>query len=723
MDDQTQAHQYLQAERYQEAALIFERILEHSPGLISCYWYLGLAYLLNGREEEAQTTWLLTLAQASLEQAEVWTTELTQILNQEALRQQQLKNVETSWAIRQYIHEIGGVNLENLLHLVQITAELNIFDENILEKWDIIKLVQQAKPKSVDSSLLLKSFQILLNYPKPEVILFAESCLPQIQNIQPWINLVIEANSKIAEVNTDFAADLRKFGLNLGIKETVYWQALSRFYQKQGKYERSIEAAQEFIKLADTLPLKLMANYLLLNILTKSCFWKDIGSVLESYQQLMEQMIEEKTQEKDLVLIASMSVAPSLLQYHQDNLARNRYFQNNLSNLAQECLQIHKPDSLKSGFKKRSQKDKLMRIGFISHALRSHSVGWLARWLYKHLDRSIFNINLYLVNQESKNSFTQEWFNNSCDNINQFKEDEIRIAEKINHDQIDILIDLDSNSFSTTNLVMSLKPAPVQLTWLGFEASGTPAIDYFIADPYVLPAYADEHYSEKIWRLPQTYLAIDGFEVDVPTLRRDHLGIPTDAIIYLSAQSGYKRHPDTIRSQLKIIKDVPNSYFLIKGSGDQGQVQQLFISAAENAGVNPERLRFLDRDPNEFIHRANLKIADVILDTYPYNGATTTLEAMWMGIPLVTRVGEQFSARNSYAFLTNAGVKDGIAWTDEEYIEWGIRLGQDSVLRSKITWQLEISRQTSPLWDTKQFARNMEVAYQQMWQNYQQELV
>ena len=217
------------------------------------------------------------------------------------------------------------------------------------------------------------------------------------------------------------------------------------------------------------------------------------------------------------------------------------------------------------------------------------------------------------------------------------------------------------------------------MTWLGLDASGLPSIDYFIADPYVLPEDAQTYYHEKIWRLPQTYLAIDGFEVGVPTLRREQLDIPADAVVYLNVQNALKRHPDTIRLQMQIIKAVPNSYFLIKGTGDEAITKQLFTRIAQAEGVDPAKLRFLKRDANEIIHRANLQIADVVLDTYPYNGATTTLEVLWMGIPLVTRVGQQFAARNSYTFMTNAGLSEGIAWSDREYVEWGIRLGKRQI--------------------------------------------
>jgi predicted O-linked N-acetylglucosamine transferase (SPINDLY family) len=169
---------------------------------------------------------------------------------------------------------------------------------------------------------------------------------------------------------------------------------------------------------------------------------------------------------------------------------------------------------------------------------------------------------------------------------------------------------------------------------------------------------------------------------------------------------------------MKIVAEVPNSYFLIKGGAGEESLKNFFNQLAEEEGVNIDRLRFLPQDPTEAIHRANLGIADVVLDTYPYNGATTTLETLWMCIPLVTRVGEQFSARNSYTMMMNVGVIEGIAWTDDQYVEWGVRLGKDAVLRQQISWKLLQSRRTSPLWNGKQFAREMENAYEQMWQIY-----
>ena len=114
-------------------------------------------------------------------------------------------------------------------------------------------------------------------------------------------------------------------------------------------------------------------------------------------------------------------------------------------------------------------------------------------------------------------------------------------------------------------------------------------------------------------------------------------------------------------------------------------------------------------------HRANLDIADVVLDTYPYNRATTTMETLWM---CVTKAGQQFATRNSYTMMMNAGITEGIAWNDQEYIDWGIRLGTEENLRKQVFWKLKESRKTSPLCNAKQFTRDMENAYKQMLEIY-----
>ncbi|MHC5824825.1 MAG: O-linked N-acetylglucosamine transferase, SPINDLY family protein, partial [Nostoc sp.] len=352
-------------------------------------------------------------------------------------------------------------------------------------------------------------------------------------------------------------------------------------------------------------------------------------------------------------------------------------------------------------------KKKVLKIGYLSHYLKQHSVGWIARWLFKYHDAENFKIYSYLINPRVQDNLQQFFIESSYQTHTIEAADSIRkLSEQIRKDEIDILVDLDSTTLDFVCEVLAVKPAPIQVTWLGMDASGLPSIDYFIADPYVLPEESQSYYSEKIWRLPQTYVAVGGFEVQTPTLRREQIDIPLDAIIYFVGQKDYKRHLDNTRLQLKIIKQVPNSYLLVKGFSDLEACQKFYENLAIEEGLDTKYLRFISQDPTELIHRANLAIADVVLDTYPYNGATTTLETLWLGIPLVTRVGQQFAARNSYTMMINAGITEGIAWTDEEYVEWGVRLGKDEQLRQEVSWKLRQGRKNAPLWDAERFTRD-----------------
>jgi predicted O-linked N-acetylglucosamine transferase (SPINDLY family) len=438
-----------------------------------------------------------------------------------------------------------------------------------------------------------------------------------------------------------------------------------------------------------------------------------LEACLETYQANAQEYLE-----------ATLLCAPLFFYaYFEDNPRATQSLQNRVAGMIQDSLQnfviANKSDYLPypAAPYQREPRPKL-RIGYLAKFMRRHSVGWLSRWVFEHFDRDRFEVYAYFNQHTRIESFTDQWFASKATRACSFNGDALGVAQAIREDEIDILIDLDSITSDNTCNVMALKPAPVQVTWLGRDASGLPAIDYFIADPYVLPDSAQEYYAEKIWRLPRTYLAVDGFEVGIPTLRRDELNIPHDAVVYFSSQYAYKRHPHTIRLQMQIIQQVPNSFFLIKGAGDQEEIAALFYQLAEECGLASDHLRFLPQDKDEETHRANLGIADVVLDTFPYNGATTTMETLWMGIPLVTRVGEQFAARNSYTMMMNAGITEGIAWSDAEYVEWGVRLGTDAELRRQITWKLQQSRQTAPLWNGKQFVRDLESAYEQMWQRY-----
>ncbi|MBD1945810.1 O-linked N-acetylglucosamine transferase, SPINDLY family protein [Coleofasciculus sp. FACHB-712] len=723
---QQQADRYLLQGDYTKAASLYEQAIEAEPSVKFYYWHLGLILLLQGQEAEAQMIWLLAIAEGEPEQVESWTRDLTEVLQAEADRREAQRDYRVAWAIRQHIREVNPDDLDNLLHIIQLSPSLEISNHQDLPLSEVAHLLQSSQPIKFDANLRLQIIQQVLElYPlHPSAFEFIEACILNTDNDEGLIHILTDkAAAFVNSLSSEKTARFTKLCLQIAPNNIGILANLANLYQTAGRNLESVEFAQRILNSPHTLVDEVAANYLTVRGLMRAGGqWQKAEEAHQEYQRALSALIESNSpvNEGHLPSLMTTVVFPP---YFQDDPDSTHKFRNVVGKYCQSGIQRYSNQGVgviqsQQSSKRVSNSHKLLKIGYLSTCLRRHSVGWLARWVFQYHERDRFQVYAYSL--EGKNDPIQDFIARNTSNFCDLSTAKTitEIAERIYQDEIDVLLDLDSITSSKVCGIMALKPAPVQATWLGSDASGLPAIDYFIADPYVLPESAQDYYASTIWRLPTTYIAVDGFEVEVPTLRRDQLNIPNDAVVYLSCQTAYKRHPNTARLQVKITKEVPKSYLLIKGQGDEESMKRFFEQIAEEEGVESERLRFLPDVGTEATHRANLGIADVVLDTYPYNGATTTLETLWVGIPIVTRVGEQFSARNSYTMMMNVGVTEGIAWTDEEYVEWGVRLGKDAVLRQQVAWKLKQSRQTAPLWNAKQFTHEMEKAYEQMWEKY-----
>ncbi|MBD2773425.1 O-linked N-acetylglucosamine transferase, SPINDLY family protein [Iningainema tapete] len=729
---QQQAEKYQIEGNYLQAARLYELAIDAEPDVKLYYWRLGLMLLLQGQQVEAQTTWFMTMVEGEPEEVELWNAELVQVLQTEAQRLKEQADYVAVWRIRQQIKEICPTDINNLLHLILLTIKLqNNLDEGLTTLLEVIEILRSEQQVVVDFELLMQMLQSVLEYAPlhPSTQELVEACLTHVRarnQTLTFLSILLPAMVNIGHIQWQpvIAARFAESYLQLDGKNTEVLRHLACFYQNAKQYDQGIETAKLCYSLVTQLADTVSVNQLVLRgLMTAGGYWEEARSVFQRHESLLLKLIEEQPTDLSSVKVSRLFNSYFFAPYFRDNPRNDRQIQNQLAQLCQANTKIYANEEVEKYSQRHQERQrpgvvpKKLKIGYLSYCLRGHSVGWLARWLFQHHDRDRFQLHGYFINNYNITEPLHQWFLGQVDKVHKAS-NSYEIVEQIYNDEIDILIDLDSITLDVSCEVLAIKPAPIQVTWLGWDATGIPGVDYFIADRYVLPEYAQEYYSEKIWRLPTTYIAVDGFEVGVPNLRREHLDIPSDAIVYLSAQKSYKRNADTVRLQMQIIKAVPNSYFLIKGTAEEESLKNFFYQIAEEEGVDCAKLRFIPDVPSESVHRANLGIADVVLDTYPYNGATTTLETLWMCIPLVTRVGEQFAARNSYTMMMNAGITEGIAWSDEEYVEWGVRLGKDQGLRDKIACKLKSSRQTAPLWNAKQFTREMEKAYEQMWQRY-----
>jgi len=731
-----QANSYMKARSYNQAQSLYETLISQEPQQRSHYWHLGLALLLQGQEEEAQLVWLtgMTLNENLDKNEDEFDRQiiegLVQVLEAEAIRQENLGENINAWAIRHHIAEIYPKLITNLIQIVHLSIKVETLTEESLVELGILNLLLSNPHLQIDSQLILQFIKDILScdyLPYRLIFDIVRSCLPHIKPpevdilTEQLLNIALKMTSSNLEIVLDVVEEIVELCLYLKPQNLQARFFLTEFYIKQQKFQKALESSEINYALASTLSEQISAKFITLNALMGSgVHWEESQSVFMQCQNLLLSVAASyATLSKENIsrIWAPLFIAP----YLADNPRVDRTIQNQILSICQTYIQQFCADQFsryRIGVFGKAMKSRL-KIGYLSDSLRNHSVGTLAKSLFQYRDRSQFEIYGYFTDFRKKSDPIQKWYfeqldkGHICEGMNS-----IAIAELVFQDQIDILIDVDSLTSFINCEVLCLKPSPIQATWLGWDATGIPTVDYFIADPYVLPNTAQDYYSEKIWRLPQTYIAVDGFEVGVPTLTRDQLRIPSTAVIYFSGQSGYKRNPDALKLQMQILKQVPNSYFLIKGRAEQSIIKDFIYEIAFSEGVNSDRLRFLPLTTTTEEHRANLAIADVVLDTYPYNGATTTLETLWMGVPIVTRVGEQFAARNSYTMMINAGIIEGIAWSDQEYVEWGVRFGLDENLRQKVVWQLRQSRKSAPLWNAKAFTKEMENAYQQMWQNY-----
>jgi predicted O-linked N-acetylglucosamine transferase (SPINDLY family) len=700
--------------------------------LLDDCWQAGVDRVIAGQEEEAQAIWLtpffdneflvdsnIVISEEQMSQS------LTDYLLKAFDEQVVEGKVQEAYAIAKCLQAVAPENVNGLLRLVNISIQFNEFSLEALAEPSFVELFEESSDIDIDLlyifitnitkrleeqyATVYRDFIKLIATKTTNISRFIYEIVPHTFFIGANLGMV-HLRTELLEVCLAYAPSNFRFTVLCNLAESTI---------QENNYDKVVsigeQCYQEGSQLGDSQHI--CGSHRLLTALMEAGEWQRIPAVAEQHQQLIQAFLaKEKTITADAATTLNSSY---FLNYVHDEPRLLHRLRDGIGDICSKLVNSAPKPSTSNDYYQSLPKTKALRIGYIASTLSNHSVGWLSRWLFNYHDRSNFEIFIYHVDQKDNQNFNRKFFRDKVDVAHYLDGKSFEIADLIRRDEIDILVDMDSLSLSTTYEVMCHKPAPVAVTWLGWDTSGCPEIDYFIADPYVLPTDAEEYYRTKIWRLPQTYLAIDGFEVQVPTKRRFDYQIPEDAVVYLCAQKSYKHHPDILRLQMKIIKQVPNSYLLVKMRANPESLMKIYRELADEVGISIEQMRFIQPDPDEMTHRANLQLADVVLDTFPYNGATTTLETLWMGVPLVTKVGQAFVARNSYAFMQQVGVTEGIAHTDAEYVDWGVRLGTDLALRQQVMGKLLNSRKTSPLWNARSFTLEMENAYRQMWEIYQ----
>jgi len=354
-----------------------------------------------------------------------------------------------------------------------------------------------------------------------------------------------------------------------------------------------------------------------------------------------------------------------------------------------------------------------LNIGFISPDLRSHPVGYFVQAFAMLHDTERYHLYCY-----SDSKADDEMTELLRDSSEQWKDvqflSDTELAVMIREDRIHILIDLAGHTNSNRLKMFSMRPAPIQMTWAGYVGTtGVEAVDYLISDSYHSPPSAELFTTEKIIRMPDSYICYcpPVYSPDVAPLPAAENGF----ITFGSFNKLAKLSSEAIKLWSSVLLSVEGSRMLIKnrGGGDPDTVTQL-QEAFEKHGVSFDRLIFEGISPHHEMLEAYSKI-DIQLDTIPYSGGLTTLESLWMGVPVITMPGELFSSRHSLSHLMNAGYPEWVAAEEEEFVKLAASLADNIATLTEIRKGLRSRVETSPLCDGLGFTEHLQNVFSEAW--------
>lgn len=363
--------------------------------------------------------------------------------------------------------------------------------------------------------------------------------------------------------------------------------------------------------------------------------------------------------------------------------------------------------------------ERRIKLGYVSSDFRRHSVAYFIEPVLKSHDRDRFEIFCYSNHfQEDEVTARLKALADHWRGIAGIPDDVV--ARQIRTDQIDILVDLNGHTAGNRLLVFARKPAPVQVTWLGYpNTTGLSAMDYRLTDDYADPVGMTEHlHSEKLVRLPESFSCYQPPDDDAPEVSN----LPAQEKGYVtfgSFNNQAKLSPEVMTVWASLLGAVPGSRLVLKNpSLDDVTAQRGVRAAFRTAGVDPERLELLGLDSSSAVHLARYRNLDIGLDPFPYNGVTTTCEALWMGVPVVTLAGRTHVTRVGVSQLSNLGLTELICRTAEEYIATAVRLANDLEYLGRLRKEMRARMAASPLVDAQRFTSNLEGGYRTMWKKW-----
>ncbi len=359
-------------------------------------------------------------------------------------------------------------------------------------------------------------------------------------------------------------------------------------------------------------------------------------------------------------------------------------------------------------------RDGRITIGYVSSDFRNHAVGQLIHALFALHDRAAFRVHAYST-RAADDSVYRRRIKAGCEKFVDLQgEGAIQAARRIRQDGVDILVDLNGHTAWNRLDVLALRPAPVQVTYLGYPGTtGANFIDYVLADAMIVPPEHASFFTERVVYLPGCYMVNSPHPIAERPPSRTDCRLPDDAFVFCSFARNNKVEPVMFGVWMEILHRVPGSVLWLPSCNPtaKGHLRQ----EAEVYGIAAPRLIFADRVDAKEDHLARSRLADLALDTRIFGGHTTTSDMLWAGVPVITLLGAHFASRVGASLLKAIGLEELVTNSLEEYRDLAVRLAQDPAALDRLRQRLAASHEHSPLFDTARFARNLERAFAEMW--------
>jgi predicted O-linked N-acetylglucosamine transferase (SPINDLY family) len=367
------------------------------------------------------------------------------------------------------------------------------------------------------------------------------------------------------------------------------------------------------------------------------------------------------------------------------------------------------------------KKPQRLRIGFMSGDFKNHPVGYFLEGLLTQLNPSSVELFAYPTHfiEDELTARIKPCFASWTPLFNKSDKEAARL---IHNDGVHILIDLSGHTAKNRLPIFAWKPAPIQISWLGYWATtGVPEIDYLLGDPHVTPPEDDNQFTEKVWRLPETRWCFTPPDVDIEV--SEPPAVNHGYVTFGCFNNATKVNDEVMALWTKILNAIPNSRLLLKAKQFRDQMaRESIIQRFAAHGIDSKRISLEESEDRQKYFAAYNKI-DIALDPFPFTGGTTSVESLWMGVPLVTLAGDSLISRQGVGVLMNTGLPDWIATDEDEYVAKAVAFSSDLKGLAKLRAGLRGHLLSSPLFNSSRFANHFEKAVWSMWELWKEDKI